>query len=82
MSTAADATTAATTTWTGEGLTQEDFMHKDECILVDEDDRIVGYCIQRWPPHGRMAPVLSLPPPAWHAPGFQCMDLNSSRLDR
>ena len=41
MSTEAVASTS-TTTWTGEGLTQEDFMHKDECILVDDDDRIVG----------------------------------------
>ncbi len=31
------------TTWDGAGLTQEDFMHKDECILVDPNDNIVGH---------------------------------------
>jgi isopentenyl-diphosphate delta-isomerase len=31
------------TTWDGTGLTQEDFMHKDECILVDANDNIVGH---------------------------------------
>ncbi|GAX82867.1 hypothetical protein CEUSTIGMA_g10293.t1 [Chlamydomonas eustigma] len=29
-------------TWTGSG-TQEDFMRRDECILVDENDCIVGH---------------------------------------
>jgi isopentenyl-diphosphate Delta-isomerase len=31
------------TTWDAAGLTQEDFMHKDECILVDPNDNIVGH---------------------------------------
>ena len=30
------------TTWDGAG-TQEDLMHKDECIIVDENDTIVGH---------------------------------------
>ena len=28
--------------WTGEGMTQDDFMKKDQCILCDEQDAIVG----------------------------------------
>lgn len=31
------------TTWDGVGLSQEDFMLKDECILVDPKDKIVGH---------------------------------------
>ena len=33
---------ASTSTWTGDS-TQEEFMHKDECILVSEEDDIVGH---------------------------------------
>eukprot|EP00195_Chlamydomonas_chlamydogama_P005577 CAMPEP_0202896926 /NCGR_PEP_ID=MMETSP1392-20130828/5827_1 /ASSEMBLY_ACC=CAM_ASM_000868 /TAXON_ID=225041 /ORGANISM="Chlamydomonas chlamydogama, Strain SAG 11-48b" /LENGTH=246 /DNA_ID=CAMNT_0049582443 /DNA_START=89 /DNA_END=829 /DNA_ORIENTATION=+ len=33
---------ASTTTWTGDG-TQADFMLKDECILVDNNDQIIGH---------------------------------------
>lgn len=29
-------------TWNGEGMSQEDFMHKDQCILLDNDDNIIG----------------------------------------
>jgi isopentenyldiphosphate isomerase len=29
--------------WSGEGLSQMDLMHKDECICVDEADAIVGH---------------------------------------
>mmetsp|Transcript_15550 Transcript_15550/g.25903 ORF Transcript_15550/g.25903 Transcript_15550/m.25903 type:complete len:735 (+) Transcript_15550:52-2256(+) len=32
------------TVWTGEGMTQDDFMKKDQCILCDEADTIVGNC--------------------------------------
>jgi farnesyl-diphosphate farnesyltransferase len=32
------------TVWTGEGMTQDDFMKKDQCILCDENDKIVGNC--------------------------------------
>lgn len=32
-----------TTVWNGSGLTQEEFMKKDECILVNETDDIVGH---------------------------------------
>ena len=34
---------AASSTWTGEG-TQKDFMHKDECIMVNDEDEILGHC--------------------------------------
>ena len=34
---------AASSTWTGEG-TQKDFMHKDECITVNDEDEILGHC--------------------------------------
>ena len=33
---------APTIAW-GEGLSQEDLMNKDECIIVDERDRIIGH---------------------------------------
>lgn len=29
--------------WSGEGLSQMDLMHKDECICVDDTDAIVGH---------------------------------------
>ena len=29
--------------WNGNGLTQSDLMHQDECILVDENDQIIGH---------------------------------------
>ena len=28
--------------WKGSGMSQDDFMRKDECILLDEADRVVG----------------------------------------
>ena len=31
------------TSWTGAGLSQEDLMIKDECILLDENDTIIGH---------------------------------------
>ena len=30
-------------TWSAEGLSQLDLMHKDECILVDTNDKLVGH---------------------------------------
>jgi hypothetical protein len=30
-------------TWTGDGLSQNDFMIKDECILVDFHDTVIGH---------------------------------------
>lgn len=33
----------ASTTWTTAGLSQEDFMLKDECILCDENDAVIGH---------------------------------------
>ncbi|KAI8114279.1 hypothetical protein M9434_002405 [Picochlorum sp. BPE23] len=35
-------------TWDGSG-TQEEFMKRDECILVDEGDEIVGHSTTSWP---------------------------------
>jgi hypothetical protein len=29
-------------TWTGDGMTQDDFMKKDECILCNEKDEVMG----------------------------------------
>lgn len=31
------------TTWSSEGLSQNDFMLKDEVILVDYDDNVIGH---------------------------------------
>lgn len=31
-----------TNTWNGENMTQEDFMQKDTCILLNNDDQILG----------------------------------------
>jgi len=28
--------------WSGEGLSQIDFMQKDECILLDMNDNVIG----------------------------------------
>lgn len=28
--------------WKGSGMSQDDFMRKDECLLLDEADRVVG----------------------------------------
>ena len=28
--------------WSGEGMTQEDFMKMDECILCDRSDKVIG----------------------------------------
>jgi hypothetical protein len=28
--------------WNGEGMSQDDFMKKDECILIDQNDRVIG----------------------------------------
>jgi len=33
----------STSTWVADGLSQEDLMIKDECILVDNDDNIIGH---------------------------------------
>ena len=33
----------ASATWTTAGLSQEDFMLKDECILCDENDQVIGH---------------------------------------
>lgn len=30
-------------TWDGSGLNQHDLMHKDECLIVDENDAIIGH---------------------------------------
>uniref|UniRef100_A0A7S3DZH3 isopentenyl-diphosphate Delta-isomerase n=1 Tax=Pycnococcus provasolii TaxID=41880 RepID=A0A7S3DZH3_9CHLO len=30
-------------TWSAEGLSQLDLMHKDECILVDTNDKLIGH---------------------------------------
>lgn len=35
-------TVAVSSTWSADGLSQEDLMMKDECILLNEDDRILG----------------------------------------
>lgn len=32
-----------TKAWKGEGMSQEDFMHKDECIVLDENDTVQGH---------------------------------------
>lgn len=32
-----------TQAWKGEGMSQEDFMHKDECIVLDENDIVQGH---------------------------------------
>ncbi|KAG2484191.1 hypothetical protein HYH03_017003 [Edaphochlamys debaryana] len=32
----------ASSTWAGTGMSQDDFMQKDECLVVDEQDRLVG----------------------------------------
>lgn len=29
--------------WESAGLTQEDFMYKDECIILDENDNVIGH---------------------------------------
>ena len=29
--------------WSAEGMSQEDFMLKDQCILLDMDDNVIGY---------------------------------------
>ena len=29
--------------WTGEGMSQEDFMYKDECIVLNENDENIGH---------------------------------------
>jgi hypothetical protein len=29
-------------TWNGDGMTQDDFMKKDECILCNELDEVIG----------------------------------------
>lgn len=34
---------ATTTTWNADGLDQDALMYKDECILVDENDTIIGH---------------------------------------
>jgi farnesyl-diphosphate farnesyltransferase len=34
---------SANSVWDGEGLSQEDFMMKDECILCDENDHVIGH---------------------------------------
>ncbi|GLC51786.1 hypothetical protein PLESTB_000548100 [Pleodorina starrii] len=33
---------AASSTWAGTGLSQQDFMQRDECLVVDETDTLVG----------------------------------------
>eukprot|EP00238_Polyblepharides_amylifera_P004706 CAMPEP_0196582916 /NCGR_PEP_ID=MMETSP1081-20130531/41259_1 /TAXON_ID=36882 /ORGANISM="Pyramimonas amylifera, Strain CCMP720" /LENGTH=255 /DNA_ID=CAMNT_0041903637 /DNA_START=263 /DNA_END=1033 /DNA_ORIENTATION=+ len=42
-------------TWNGEEVSQTEFMHKDECILVDNTDTITGhdtkYACHRFEPH-------------------------------
>jgi farnesyl-diphosphate farnesyltransferase len=35
------------TTWDARGLSQDELMIKDECILVDENDRIVGHASKK-----------------------------------
>jgi len=35
--------TTFTTTWNADGLDQDALMYKDECILVDENDNIIGH---------------------------------------
>jgi len=34
---------ASASTWSGDGMSQTDFMHKDECIVVDENDNVIGH---------------------------------------
>mmetsp|Transcript_8062 Transcript_8062/g.11434 ORF Transcript_8062/g.11434 Transcript_8062/m.11434 type:complete len:299 (+) Transcript_8062:141-1037(+) len=31
----------------GQGMTQEDFMNKDECILLDTEDNVIGNCSKK-----------------------------------
>ncbi len=38
-----DDAAAAPAVWSAEGMTQEDFMLKDQCILLDMDDNVIGY---------------------------------------
>nr|AAC32601.1 isopentenyl pyrophosphate:dimethylallyl pyrophosphate isomerase [Chlamydomonas reinhardtii] len=33
---------ASSSTWEGTGLSQDDFMQRDECLVVDEQDRLLG----------------------------------------
>ena len=47
---ASDTAAAATAAWDGAGLSQTDLMHKDECVLVDEADRVTGHA-SKWQAH-------------------------------
>lgn len=40
--TSASSNSPASKVWNGQGMTQEDFMKKDECILCNEQDEILG----------------------------------------
>ena len=40
---ASTAASAAASTWSAEGLSQMELMHKDECVLLDEGDNVVGH---------------------------------------
>eukprot|EP00041_Stephanoeca_diplocostata_P004643 m.48521 g.48521 ORF g.48521 m.48521 type:complete len:315 (-) comp15261_c0_seq2:101-1045(-) len=40
---ATEITNSAKTIWDGKNMSQEDFMMKDECILLDFDDNIIGH---------------------------------------
>jgi isopentenyl-diphosphate delta-isomerase type 1 len=42
LQTAATMATATTTTWTPQGATQDEFMLRDQCIVVDEHDNVAG----------------------------------------
>ena len=44
--------------WSGDGLSQVDFMQKDECILLDMNDNVIGTESSLPAPRLRAAPVL------------------------
>lgn len=46
--------------WSGDGLSQVDFMQKDECILLDMNDNVIGTESSLPAPRLRAAPVLDL----------------------
>lgn len=43
ISMATEIKATANTSWDGSNMSQEDFMMKDECILLDFDDKIIGH---------------------------------------
>jgi isopentenyl-diphosphate Delta-isomerase len=48
--------------WNGEGMTQDDFMKKDECILCNENDEILGSA-SKYEAHIFSPETVSISPP-------------------